>query len=79
MWEQQIRLPNCNPADETSLKKKGRRSFDVRVEGNHNICTVKWYDNRAVTLVSSFAGPEPVQKLQRWDKATKTIIDVESP
>jgi hypothetical protein len=45
----------------------------------HNICAVKWYDNRAVTLVSSFAGPEPVQEIQRWDKATKTYIDVERP
>ncbi|KAL0146817.1 hypothetical protein M9458_057756 [Cirrhinus mrigala] len=75
----QVRLPNCNLEDEKSLKKKGRGSFDVRVEGNHNICAVKWYDNRGVTLVSSFAGPEPVQKIQRWDKATKTIIDVERP
>ncbi|KAL0151442.1 hypothetical protein M9458_053228 [Cirrhinus mrigala] len=75
----QVRLPDCNLEDEKSLKKKGRGSFDVQVEGNHNICAVKWYDNRAVTLVSSFAGPEPVQKIQCWDKATKTIIDVERP
>lgn len=46
---------------------------------HHIICAVKWYDNRVVTLVSCFAGPEPVQKIQRWDKATKTIIDVERP
>ncbi|KTF95432.1 hypothetical protein cypCar_00001006 [Cyprinus carpio] len=72
-------LPNCNLEDEKSLKKKGRGKFDIRVEGNHNICTIKWYDNRAITLVSSFAGPEPVQKIQHWDKATKTIIDVERP
>lgn len=42
----------------------------------NNICAVKWYDNRAVTLVSSFAGPEPVQEIQHWDKAAKTYIDV---
>ncbi|XP_042626605.1 piggyBac transposable element-derived protein 3-like [Cyprinus carpio] len=75
----QVRLPNCNLEDEKSMKKKGRGSFVVRVEGNHNICTVKWYDNRAVILVSFFAGPEPVQKIQRWDKATKNIIDIERP
>ncbi|XP_053285618.1 piggyBac transposable element-derived protein 3-like [Pleuronectes platessa] len=75
----QVRLPNCNLEDEKSLKKKGRGSYDVRVEGNHNICAVKWYDSRAVTLVSSFAGPEPVQKIQRWDKANKTFIEVERP
>ncbi|XP_044213985.1 piggyBac transposable element-derived protein 3-like [Thunnus albacares] len=75
----QVRLPNCNLEDENSLKKRGIGSFDVRVEGNHNICAVKWYDNGAVTLVSSFAGPEPVQKIQRWDNAAKTYIKVERP
>ncbi|XP_059184818.1 piggyBac transposable element-derived protein 3-like [Centropristis striata] len=75
----QVRLPNCNLEDEKSLKKKGRGNFDHRVEGKHNICAVKWYDNRAVTLVSSFAGPEPVQEIQRWDKVTKTYIDVGRP
>ncbi|CAG5954668.1 unnamed protein product [Menidia menidia] len=29
--------------------------------------------------LSSFTGPEPVQEIQRWDKATKTYIDVERP
>ncbi|KAK0141498.1 PiggyBac transposable element-derived protein 1 [Merluccius polli] len=72
----QVRLPNCNLEDEKSLKKKGRGSYDVRVEGNHNICAVKWYDNKAVTLVSSFAGPEPLQKIQCWDKAHRTYIEV---
>ncbi|KAF3834175.1 hypothetical protein F7725_025379 [Dissostichus mawsoni] len=64
--------------EEKSLKKKGRGSFDIRVEANHNICAVKWYDSRAVTLVSSFAGP-PVQRIQRWDKANKTYVEVERP
>ncbi|KAG7279475.1 hypothetical protein CRUP_035861 [Coryphaenoides rupestris] len=62
-----------------SLKKKGRGTFDYRVEVKHNSSAVKWYDNRAVTLVSSFAGTEPVQKIQRWDKANKTYIEVERP
>nr|XP_033947065.1 uncharacterized protein LOC117452494 [Pseudochaenichthys georgianus] len=59
-----------------SLKKKGRGCIDIRVEANHNICAVKWY-TRAVTLVSSFAGPDPVQRIQRWDKANKTYVEVE--
>lgn len=75
----QVRLPNCNLEDDKSLKKKGRGTFDYRVEVKHNISAVKWYDNRAVTLVSSFAGTEPVQKIQRWDKANKTYIEVERP
>uniref|UniRef100_A0A8C6NRK9 PiggyBac transposable element-derived protein domain-containing protein n=1 Tax=Nothobranchius furzeri TaxID=105023 RepID=A0A8C6NRK9_NOTFU len=75
----QVRLPNCNLEDEKSLKKKERGSFDVRVETNHNICAVKWFDNRQVTLVSSFAGPKPVEKIQRWDKTTKKFVEVERP
>ncbi|KAJ4947690.1 hypothetical protein JOQ06_009723, partial [Pogonophryne albipinna] len=75
----QVRLPNCNLEEEKSLKKKGRGSFDIRVETNHNICAVKWYDSRAVTLVSSFAGPDPVQIIQCWDKANKTYVEVERP
>ncbi|KAF3833215.1 hypothetical protein F7725_026880 [Dissostichus mawsoni] len=47
MWDRQVRLPNCNLEEEKSLKKKGRGSFDIRVEANHNICAVKWYDSRA--------------------------------
>ncbi|XP_010781647.1 piggyBac transposable element-derived protein 2-like [Notothenia coriiceps] len=68
----QMRLPNCNLEEEKSLKKKGRGSFDIRVEANHSLCAVKWYESRALTLVSSFAGPDPVQRIQRWDKANKT-------
>ena len=67
----QVLLPNCNLEDEKILKQKGRGSFDIRVKANHNIYAVKWYDNRAVTLVSSFAGTEPVQKIQCWNKAIK--------
>ncbi|XP_051524126.1 piggyBac transposable element-derived protein 2-like [Myxocyprinus asiaticus] len=75
----QVHLPNCNLADEKSFKKSERGSFDFRVKGNYNICAVKWFDNRVVTLVSSFASPEPVQKIKRWDKATKTNTEVERP
>ena len=49
------------------------------MEEKHNISAVKWYDNRAVTLLSSFAGTEPVEKIQRWDKANKTYVEVERP
>ena len=75
----QVRIPNCNLEDDKSLKKKGRGTFDHRVEVNHNISAVKWYDNRPVTLLLSFAATEPVQTIRRWDKANKIYIDVERP
>ena len=41
--------------------------------------TTSALSNGMTTGRSHFTGPEPVQKIQRWDKATKTIIDVERP
>jgi len=61
------------------LKKKGRGSYDHRVETTHNICVVRWYDNRAVTIASSFLGPEPIGIVQRWEKSRKQHIDVPRP
>ena len=29
--------------------------------------------------MSSFAGPDPVLRIQRWDKANKTYVEVERP
>lgn len=75
----QVHLPNCNLGDEKILKQRGRVSFDIRVEANHNICAVKWYNNRAVTLVSSFTGIETAQKIQCWNKPTKSFTEVERP
>ncbi|KAJ4944220.1 hypothetical protein JOQ06_012765 [Pogonophryne albipinna] len=60
-----------------SLKKKGRGCIDIRVEANHNICAVKWYTRACDRSVSSFAGPDPVQRIQRWDKGNKTYVEVE--
>ena len=73
------RLPNCNLAEKKEMKKKGRGNFDSRVERTHNIVAVRWFDNRAVTLVSSFTGPQPIDKVRRWDKRTKTYVEVDRP
>jgi len=71
----QERLPNnCNLEDEKILKKKGRGSFDIRVEANHNICAVKWYDNRAVSsfVLSHLYHPMLAQNLsKRFNAGTK--------
>ena len=53
------RLPGCTLADEKSLKKRGRGSYDHKVEENHNIAAVRWYNNRSVTLLSTETAVEP--------------------
>uniref|UniRef100_A0A3B3YNV3 PiggyBac transposable element-derived protein domain-containing protein n=1 Tax=Poecilia mexicana TaxID=48701 RepID=A0A3B3YNV3_9TELE len=53
------RVKDCQLMDEKELKKKGRGSLDFRVNQENNII-VRWYDNKAVNLLSSFVGVEPL-------------------
>lgn len=73
------RLPNCRLREEKDLKKDGRGAYDSRVEQTDNLVAVRWFDNRAVNLVSSFIGVEPIENVQRWDKARKEHIEVARP
>ena len=36
-----------------------------------NVFAVQWLDNRPVTLLSTFAATDPVQEVDRFDKAKK--------
>ena len=72
------RVKGCNMMDEKELKTKGRGSFDFRVNQEDNII-VRWYDNKAVNLLSSFVGVEPVGKVRRWDRKAKTYLMVPRP
>ena len=65
------RMANCHLQDEKELKKIGRGSFDHRVEITHQVCIVRWYDNRALTVASSYLGFEPLNLAKRWDKSSK--------
>lgn len=73
------RLPGCTLKSDKAMKAEGRGSMDSLVEATHNIAAVKWFDNRAVQLVSSFAGMEPVDTVQRWDKRTKSKVTIDRP
>jgi len=77
---EEVEKENQRPTDCPTNDDDGKDIEQTNTsQPNHNICAVKWYDNRAVTLVSSFAGIDPVQKIQRWNKATKSYIEVERP
>lgn len=58
---------------EQEMKKKGRGHFEERVavvDGIELSCT-RWQDNRAVTLLSSFVGTQPVGNASRYDRQKK--------
>lgn len=40
---------------------------------------MKWYDNKPVTLVSTFVSAEPVTTAKRYEKSQKAKIDVPCP
>uniref|UniRef100_A0A3B4UI05 PiggyBac transposable element-derived protein domain-containing protein n=1 Tax=Seriola dumerili TaxID=41447 RepID=A0A3B4UI05_SERDU len=62
----------------TVRMNRGRGSWDFRVNQDNNII-VRWCDNKAVNLLSSFIGIEPVGNVKRWDRKSKTHIMVPRP
>ena len=40
---------------------------------------VRWFDNRSVTLASTFVSSLPVQKVRRWEKATRSFREIDRP
>lgn len=58
-------LCGCLLEDDKSFAKRGRGSFDARVEKWESMAIVKWHDNRSVTLISSHAAMEPQGKAFR--------------
>ena len=63
------------------MKNEGRCAIDEKqlvVEENQILAT-KWYDNKPVSLISSYCGKNPVTSVKRWDCGTSTEIDIECP
>ncbi|KAK3507405.1 hypothetical protein QTP70_019644 [Hemibagrus guttatus] len=72
-------LAGCQLEDEKSLAKRGRGSVDARVEKEERMTIVKWYDNRSVTLISSYCAVEPQDKARRWSKSEQAFVEVNRP
>ncbi|XP_039545881.1 piggyBac transposable element-derived protein 3-like [Pimephales promelas] len=73
------RLAGCQLEDEKSLAKRGRGSVETMVEKEDRMVIVRWYDNKAVTLISSYCAVEPQDKARRWRKSDKAFVEVNRP
>lgn len=73
------RMKQCPLLVVKDLKKQGRGSFDHRLDINSGVIAVSWFDNRAVNLVSSYVGVEPLHTVRRYDRADKKHVDVTQP
>jgi len=55
------RLPNCQLPSDSELKKRCRGAFAEKittVDDSIQLSAVRWFDNRAVTFLSSLAGAQ---------------------
>ncbi|XP_034542073.1 piggyBac transposable element-derived protein 3-like [Notolabrus celidotus] len=59
--------------------RKFRGSVDARVEKDGKVAIVKWYDNKSVTLISSYCAIDPQDKARRWSKSDKAFVEVSRP
>lgn len=75
----QNRLKDCPVMDEKNLKKLGQGSHDHRTDNDKSLAVVRWFDRKAVTLVSNFMSVDPVEKIKRYDRRAKKHIDVPRP
>jgi hypothetical protein len=49
------------------------------VTNNDEISIVRWFDRRAVTLVTSFSSVNPLVNVKRYDLSSKGFVDVVQP
>lgn len=75
------RVTGISMPSDKEMKQKGRGSFEEKVatlDGIQLSCT-RWQDNRAVTLLSTFVGAEPVLTAPRWSQKEKERRDIPCP
>lgn len=65
-------MKGCKLPSDKELKDKGRGSYVEMATTleEANLRAVKWFDNRHVSLLSSFASASPEQLVKRFDKDT---------
>ena len=65
------RLKGCKLKTEKELKQLGRGSHHFKVDLMSNIVAVRWFDNKSVDILSSYASVEPQDTTERYEKKEK--------
>ena len=58
---------------------KEKRTREIQVEESKGIVVVRWFDNQTVDILSNYFRLDPLVEVRRWDKASKSYIQVERP
>ena len=72
-------MNNCPLLCEKDLRNGGHGSYDYRTQTHSKSIAVWWYDNKVVTLVSSYIGIEPIHSVKRYDQKEKKHAQVKQP
>lgn len=72
------RIPNRDFIPDKELASRGRGSYDAYISSD-NIIIVKWIDNKAIHLISTYNGVMPLNNVRRWSAAQKEFISVNQP
>jgi hypothetical protein len=64
---------------EETLKMHGRGSMDWRTNATNDTIIIRWFDNRAVLLCSTYCGIGQPQTITRWNRNTRAHIEVPVP
>lgn len=75
------RIPDCKMPTDKEVQKK-ERGYSTEYVADYNgtdIANVIWKDNKAVMLLSTFAGELPKTKVQRYDKTNKKYVEIDRP
>lgn len=75
------RIPGLIFSTDKDMKKKGRGTYEEyeTTIDQIRIFALKWFDNKSVCLASTFCGSQPTDIVQRFDRKSKTKIDIPRP
>ncbi|XP_066959282.1 piggyBac transposable element-derived protein 2-like [Macrobrachium rosenbergii] len=73
------RLKNCTLKSTNDMKKETRGSYDYRFDTSEEVLMVKWLHNKCVTVGTNYDTVEPLAKVQRWIKTSKSKGSVPQP
>lgn len=73
-------ISNILPSEKEMMKKeRGSHKELNTLYDSVELRTLKWFDNRCVTLLSSFSSTYPLGKCSRYDRRNKEIIEIPCP
>ena len=75
------KLRNCQLCSDKSLREKGRGSAEVKIclSDNVELWAIKWFNNRAVTILTNIEAVLPTAQVRRWDRKEKKELLIDCP